>query len=176
MRLRYPLTGSPPAARDVRFVMDDPLLRFWFRFVFPNMSSLLQMGTRRCFTERIRPELAPYFGLCFEGLCREALPYLYDAEGITAGFTVGEYWDRSVQIDLVGLRDDNWTDIGECKWGAFRSQKALVKEVQSKARRYQNARNATLGSRLFIQDARRVPANKDDGVRWHSLADLYGEQ
>ena len=176
VRRRYPLTGARPAARDVRFAIDDPLLRFWFRFVFPNISSLLQMGTRRCFSQRIRAGLAPYFGQCFEELCREALPYLYDAEGLTAAFEVGQYWDRSVQIDLVGLRDDNWTDIGECKWGAFRSHKALVEEVRAKARRYQNARNATLGCRLFIRDARRVPAQEIDGVRWHSLADLYGEQ
>jgi len=176
VRRRYPLTGARPVARNVRFAMDDPLLRFWFRFVFPNMSSLLQMGTRRCFTERIRSRLTPYFGLCFEDLCREALPYLYDEDGLTAGFSVGEYWDKQVQIDVVGLRDDNWTDIGECKWGAFRSQRALVEEVRSKATRYQNPRNATLGCRLFIRDARRVPARTEQGIRWHSLADLYGER
>ncbi len=175
VRRRYPLTGNRPVARSVRFALSDPLLRFWFRFVFPNLSSLLQMGTRRCFTERIRAKLTPYFGLCFEELCREALPYLYDAEGLTAGFEVGEYWDKDVQIDLVGLRDDNWTDIGECKWVAFRSQRALVEEVRAKARRFQNARNATIGCRLFVQNGRQIPVKETEGVRWHSLEQLYGE-
>ena len=27
-------------------------------------------------------------------LCREALPFIYAAEGVTAGFEVGEYWNR----------------------------------------------------------------------------------
>ena len=175
VRRRYPLTGSPPLARNVRFAMDDPLLRFWFRFVFPNMSSLLQMGVKRCFTERIRTELAQYYGLCFEELCREALPCLYDREGLAAAFEVGEYWDKEVQIDVVGLRDDDWIDIGECKWGNFRSQKVLVDEVRARARRYDNSQNATLGCRLFIRDARRIPVKDRMGVQWHSLADLYGE-
>ena len=52
----------------------------------------------------------------------------------------------------------------------------LVEEVRSKARLFKNDRNATLGCRLFVQDARRVPARADEGIRWHSLTDLYGER
>jgi len=35
-----------------------------------------------------------------------------DRIGVTAAFEIGEYWDKHVQIDVVGLRDDHWTDIG----------------------------------------------------------------
>jgi hypothetical protein len=31
---------------------------------------------------------------------------------VNAAFEIGEYWDKHVQIDVVGLRDDHWTDIG----------------------------------------------------------------
>lgn len=175
VRRRYPLTGKQPAARQVRFTIQDPLLRFWFRFVFPFMSGLLQMGAEKTFAERIRPDLTAYYGGCFETLCREALPSLYEREGVTAAFEVGEYWSRDVQIDVVGIRDDDFTDIGECKWGTVRSHRALVDEVRGKAQRFDNPRNATLACRLFVRDARSVPKDPMPGVRWHSLQELYGD-
>ena len=170
---RYPLTGVKPVARNVHYVLEDPLLRFWFRFVFPNLSFIQQMGPRRTLREIIRPQLASFFGYCFENLCREALPRLYEREGISAAFTIGEYWDKVVQIDVVGLRDDNWTDLGECKWGAVRSQKQLIAELERKVAIYPNPSNATIGRRLFLK--KRLPERNTglSNLQYHSLEDLY---
>jgi uncharacterized protein len=168
----HPLVGKRPIGRNVRYTLDDPLLRFWFRFVFPNTSFIQQRGGRTAFRERIRPELEGYFGYCFERLCREALADLYLREGVSAPFEVGEYWDKRVQIDLVGLREDRWTDLGECKWGgpALRSDPAT--ELRHKAELYPNRRGATLGLRVFTRERPAERALPKD-VRWHSLADLY---
>ena len=108
------------------------------------------MGPRRGFRDRIRPEIDAYFGRCFERLCRKALPLIYKLEGVSAGFEVGEYWDKAVQIDVVGLRDDSWTDIGECRWGSVKSYKALLKELEIKVSAYPNTRGATIGKRCII--------------------------
>lgn len=170
---RFPLTGRPPVARHVRFVLEDPLLRFWFRFVYPNTSFVQGAGAAQAFSERVRPGLEAYFGTCFERLCREALPTLYAREGVAAGYEVGEYWDREVQIDVVGRREDGWIDLGECRWGAVRSGKALVEELEERVARYPNPRGATIGRRIFT----RAPVNVrpgTDGVRWYALEDLYG--
>jgi AAA+ ATPase superfamily predicted ATPase len=176
VKTRYPLTGGKRVARYVRYTIEDPLLRFWFRFVFPNTSYIAQMGPKRALYDRIRPELPAFYGAAFERLCREALPMLYEEEGVTAAFSVGEYWDRSMQIDVVGLRDDGWIDLGECKWGAVRSASALASELERKAASYPNPRNATLGRRFFTRDAVPGRSRRDaPGVRWHTLADLYGE-
>ena len=170
---RHPLTGRPPVARHVRYALDDALLRFWFRFVFPNLSFIRQMGPQRSFRERVRPDLPSWFGLCFERLCREALPRLYEREGVGAAFQVGEYWDKSVQIDVVGLRDDGWTDIGECKWGTVRSRPALEAELAAKVGAYPNPRGATLGRRAFLRCRPAGTPREANGVRWHDLDDLY---
>ena len=55
LRRRYPLERQRPNPRHVRFGIDDPLLRFWFRFVFPNVSVIprRRSGARLC-----RPHLA----------------------------------------------------------------------------------------------------------------------
>ena len=154
---------------DLTNVACSALLKFWFRFVFPNTSILRSAGARQAFAERIVPSLEAWFGSCFEQLCREALPLIYLDEVVHAGFEVGEFWSKETQIDIVGVRDDNWTDLGECKWGRFGSTRALVDELEGKIARYPNTRGATLGRRYFV---RRKPARASAPGRY-SLDDLY---
>ncbi|HEX4964558.1 MAG TPA: ATP-binding protein [Thermoanaerobaculia bacterium] len=168
---RYPLTGEPPSARSVHYDLADPLLRFWFRFIFPSTSYIRHMGPDRALKDLLRPHLEPYFGQCFERLCREALPWLYLKEGVTAAFEVGQYWSKATQIDLVGLRQDGWTDLGECKWGTVRSPKAVEKELEEKIRDFPNPRGATIGRRIFTRQ--KPVAGSFTGLRWHGLDDLY---
>lgn len=170
---RYPATEGQPSARQVRYALEDPLLRFWFRFVFPHQSLLRSLGPERGFAELIEPELVSYLGRCFERLCRESLPLLYAREGVRAAFMVGEYWDKQVQIDVVGVRQDNWCDLGECKWGEVTSFSGLVGELEAKVRAYPNPRNATIGRRLFIKTAKAAAKSAPANLRIHTLADLY---
>ncbi|KAF0243991.1 MAG: hypothetical protein FD180_2926 [Planctomycetota bacterium] len=169
---RFPLTGRPPVPRQVRFTLEDPLLRFWFRFVFPNTSFVQQAGATRAFAERVRPGLDAYFGACWERLCREGLPVIYERERVQAGYDVGEYWNREVQIDVVGVRRDNRIDICECRWGAVRSSRALARELKARAAGYPNPRGATIGLRVFTRAAVGGRGEAKD-IRWHTLEDLY---
>ncbi|MDM8549404.1 ATP-binding protein [Desulfobacterales bacterium HSG2] len=168
---QYPLTTSPPGSRHVRYVLDDPLLRFWFRFVYPNTSYVAHAGGEKAMQVRVSPGLDSYFGYCFERLCREALPDIYIREGVNASFRIGEYWNPKTQIDVVGIRDDNWIDLGECKWGKRPSAASLKKELASKAEHYPNPKNCTLAFRIFS----RTPFHQKHtrGIRVHSLKDLY---
>jgi uncharacterized protein len=168
---RFPLSGESPSKRSVRYALEDPLLRFWFRFVYPNQSFLSFPGPEATFAEKIRPGLDAYFGSCFERLCREALPNLYAHERVDTAFEVGEFWSRDVQIDVVGVRHDGWIDLGECKWGAAPSVKALARELEEKVAAFPNPANATIARRAFTRG--RVRASSVPGVMWHSLDDLY---
>ncbi len=170
---RYPLTGRKPMTRHVRFELDDPLLRFWFRFIYPNKSLLAQVGPQAAFQQRIAPELESYFGTCFERLCREAMPYWYEREGISTSFEVGQYWDKSTQIDLVGIRNDGWIDLGECKWGGVASKKRVQLELKQRVELFPNPTHATLARHVFLKSAGRKNETGDPSIQWHSLDDLY---
>jgi hypothetical protein len=147
----FPLTHEPPKARDVRYRLLDPFLRFWFRFIYPHTSLIAQAGAHRAATQLIQPGLEAYFGACYETLCREALSFIYEKEKVSALYEVGSYWDSQVQIDVVGLRRDGWIDLGECKWGAVKTIPAVVNELESKVERYPNHKGATIGRRLFLR-------------------------
>ena len=173
---RYPLTGAAAAARQVRYAIGDPLLRFWFRFIFPRLSQVIRLGPQAAFEQCVAPDLDSYFGLCFESLSREALAVLYKREGVTAAFEIGEYWDRTTQIDVVGLRQDGWTDLGECKWGETATPGQIVEELSQRVPRYPNPRNSTIAPRVFTRrPVTETQRTKHPGVRFHSLEELYGD-
>jgi AAA+ ATPase superfamily predicted ATPase len=169
---RYPLTGQKPTVRSVRYVLRDPLLRFWFRFVFPNLTFVQRNGPSRTYRELVAPEIESYFGSCYEALCREALPNLYRLERMSARFEVGQYWAKSAQIDVVGLREDGVTDLGECKWGAYGGAASLAAELEAKVSAFPNPRGATIVRRAFVRKKPRL-SGKASRLRFHDLDDLY---
>jgi len=168
----YPVTGRRPAARTVRYHLDDPVLRFWFRFVFPHQSLIRALGPDGAFRELVKPHLDAWFGDCFERLCRECLPLLYAKEGVAASFEVGQYWDAHVQLDVVGVRKDGWIDLGECKWGRVSPVRAAA-ELDSRVKLFPNPSNATIGRRLFLRQMQ-GRQRRPDHARVHTLKDLYG--
>ena len=85
--------------KQVHYKLQDPLPRFWFRFVYPNGSAIYQMDEKNAFMNLIEPYLESYFGYCYEILCRDTLGLLYRKEGLTCSYEIGEYWDKDVQID-----------------------------------------------------------------------------
>ena len=169
---RFPLSAARPSKRSVRYVLEDPLLRFWFRFVGPNQSRLRVPGPKATFAQVVRPSLDAYFGSCFERLCREALPWLYEREGVQAAFEVGEFWDREAQIDVVGMREDGVVDLGECKWGAVKSPRSVARELEERVERFPNPKGASLVRRVFLRAPVKAPP-AGPAVKWHSLPELY---
>jgi AAA+ ATPase superfamily predicted ATPase len=166
---RYPLWEGPRSDRQGRYKLHDPLLKFWFRFIFPNVSLITQWEAGRSLRELVKPGLDAFFGGCFEDLCREALPSIYAREGLASRFEVGDYWDKKVQVDVVGLRADGAIDLGECKWGAVRSPAALSAELEAKKALYPNPQDRTIFLRAFTRERSARVA----GIRWHDLQDLY---
>ncbi len=171
---RYPLVHGRPTRTQLRFAIDDPLLRFWFRFVFPHVSYIQHMGPARSFRDLVRPELDAYFGGCFERMCREAMPRLYERAGVQSTFRVGEYWNRDLQIDVVSVRSDGWVDLGECKWGPIQSRPGVERALDAAARAWPNTEGATIARHGFVRELPpKFQRNRSDRVQWHDLRDLY---
>ena len=166
----FPLIPGRPPRTSVLYRVADPLLRFWFRFVEPHWSTLRRFTPERAFEQIVAPRWDAYCGESFERLCREALPALYEAEGVSGKYEVGEFWDRETQVDVVGLRSDGWVDLGECKWQGRPAPAAVADELESRSRRYPHQRR-TVQLRAFLRArTRAAPA----GLRVHGLPDLYG--
>ena len=104
IKKRYPLFTQKPSAMDVLYDLEDPFLRFWFRYIYPNTSYLAHVGGEKVFRDRVKPKLQAYFGSCFERLCRDAMPKIYEKMGVHTNYEIGEFWNKDLQIDVVGIR------------------------------------------------------------------------
>jgi len=143
---RIPATVPPKQRRATtrsRYYLRDPYLRFYFRFIEPNVE-LLELGLADPLWERIREQFRAFVGMtAFEELCREwtlakarvgQLPFPPEI--------VGSHWARGrsgrqgTQVDVVAL---NWQDkailLGECKWGVEAVDRSVVRTLVDKALR-----------------------------------------
>lgn len=89
--------------------MADQMFRFWYRFVFPNLNTIMMGKGEDIFREVIEPELSSYMGPVFEEMAAQYLWHLEDAP-----FTfqkVGRWWGsnplkkRQEEIELLAFRD-----------------------------------------------------------------------
>lgn len=165
----FPLVPGRPPRTSVLYRVADPLLRFWFRFLEPHWSMLRRFTPARAFEQIVLPQWDAYCGEGFERLCREALPLLYEAERVTGKYEVGEFWNRDVQIDVVGLRGDGCVDLGECKWHDRPAVAEIARELASRAAHYPEQRR-TVRSHVFLR-ARTKSA--PEGIVVHDLRSLY---
>ena len=116
---QIPATVRRPAqSRQGRYVIIDPYLRFYFRFLAPNLSSI-ERGRSRQMISLLSDHLPDFIGThTFEELCREwinvraemdELPFLPER--------VGSFWSKQAQVDALAI---NWRTkdilLGECKW------------------------------------------------------------
>jgi len=121
-------------SRKTRYYLRDPFLRFYYRFLDPNLH-LLDGGLSHRLWQMIEDNFRAFVALTFEEICLEwtvrqaqrgKLPFAAD--------NVGAHWSKMVQVDVVAI---NWRErqllLGECKWGdAPVSRRVLTELIEGK--------------------------------------------
>lgn len=119
LRREVPATERrPERSRKSRYVVADPYLRFYHRFLAPQLHFIAR-GAYTSVWRTVERHWRAFVGAyTFEELCREwvyaaaesgALPFLPK--------TVGAHWSASEQIDVVAVNWDQAVVLyGECKW------------------------------------------------------------
>ena len=116
-----PVSAKP--SRETRYRVDDPFLRFWLRFVEPNLPDI-ERGRPDLAVTRVRASWPDYRGQAVEPVVRDALTRLAAADERLGGAAyVGGWWPRSnnPQVDLVGVdrgpgRENTVRFVGSIKW------------------------------------------------------------
>lgn len=114
-----PLSAQP--SKDTRYYIRDPYLRFYLRFVDPNLVDL-QRGRHRLVANRILRDWQTYIGTAVEPFVRASIEHLLPDAALRNAEKVGGYWTRTndPQIDLVGMddRERAVAFVGSIKWRA----------------------------------------------------------
>jgi uncharacterized protein len=110
-------------SRDNRYYVSDPLFRFYYRFILPNVSPISLGFGGQVFERQIQPYLAEYMGWAFEQVCREHIRMHAQERFGAPASEIGKIWGPDFDIDIAGSLLDQSRLFGECKW-----ENALVGE------------------------------------------------
>ena len=95
----------------------DPLVDFYFRFVYPNFSNLIQMPADKFYDIFISAGMQSYTNEYFKKVCREYL-FRLEERGLFP-FEVGDegqWLGKEGDIDIIMQSDTGDTALGVCKW------------------------------------------------------------
>jgi len=130
-----PVTASPKQSKRSRYLVADEFLRFWFRFVEPNRSSI-EEAPQIVLDGTIEPGLPDHVATTFEDVCVEATWEAIRCGDLGPYADVGRWWYGEDEVDIVGLApNDDRMLLAECKWTSEPVGYGLVESLREKADR-----------------------------------------
>jgi hypothetical protein len=116
---RFPY-AAPPGRKNRRYLVADPYLRFWLRFVGPAIEEI-DRGRSDLLLGRIERDWATFRGSAIEPIVRASLERLLPDRRFGDARYVGGYWTRTnvPEVDLVGAPDPEpraVSFVGSIKW------------------------------------------------------------
>ncbi len=115
-------------SRKGRYFISDNFLKFWFKYIYPNLSSI-EEGIFN--TNIIKNNYRSYLGFVFEEISRQ-----YMIKTKMFKFTkIGKWWHRDKEIDLVALNEEKEHILFvECKWKKNVDPIKILKNLKEKAK------------------------------------------
>ena len=143
----------------------DPLLDFYFRFIFPNESSLMRMPAERFYDIFISAGMQNYATEHFKSVCREYIlrceerglfPFEIEEEG--------EWLGKDGSLDIIVQSDTGDTALGICCWQKQATHEDLM-SIESCAKKARLEGDyyylfSTVGFDAWLQDAAMRPESK----------------
>jgi AAA+ ATPase superfamily predicted ATPase len=144
----------------------DNYFRFWYAFVFPNLSELEGGDIEGVFEDWVEPGLNEYASKVFEEICIEYLRDRNRRKSLPFRFTrIGRWWDKKDELDILAVdKERKKFLVGECK---FRKQPFDASELD---KLLQKAPSVLAGSEVsyflfsksgFTNEVKRRAAEKD---------------
>ena len=108
----------------------DNFFRFWYAFVFPNISELESGDAGGIFRHIVRPELDNYTSYIFEDVCKAFLRRKNRKEELPFYFSkIGRWWNKSDEMDIMAVdRLKKNYILGECK---YRNQAFAMSDLRN---------------------------------------------
>ena len=131
---RVPVTETHKSRKGL-YILSDNLFDFWFRFVHPNMERIERGEGDMVLESSVRPQFSSYAGKHFEAIVEDLflefnphglLPFRFE--------TIGSWWDKGVEIDLVALSETERACLFcECKWQDAVNAEQILSLLKEKA-------------------------------------------
>ena len=126
---------NPEKSKKGLYKIKDNYLRFWFAFVYPNMS-FIESGHSRIVMSKIKKSLVKnHIAFVYEDVCKERMWELNAEDAWPFHFAkLGRYWDAKEEIDIVALDPEGKNLIlGECKYWTEPVGVNILRTLEAKA-------------------------------------------
>ena len=126
---------NPEKSKRGLYKIRDNYIRFWFAFVYPNMS-FLESGNEEIVMNKIRKSLASgHTAFVYEDICRERMWDLNANDAWPFHFVkIGRWWDKENEIDIAAIDPDGKNIIlGECKYCQDPVGIPVLRELEQKS-------------------------------------------
>jgi len=126
IKREVPITENQKS-RFGRYYLKDNFLKFWFKYIYPNLSSIEQ-GIFK--VEGIKRDYPSYLGPIFEEVVKQSLTSFK-----FFNFSkMGRWWHKDKEIDVVALNEESKEVLfGECKFRDKINAEKIVSELKDKA-------------------------------------------
>lgn len=128
--------GNPEKSKKGLYKIKDNYLRFWFAFVYPNMS-FIESGHSRIVMDKIRKSLVRnHIAFVYEDVCKERMWEMNAASVWPFYFSkLGRYWDAKEEIDIAAIDPEGKNLIlGECKYWQEPVGISVLRDLEAKAK------------------------------------------
>ncbi len=103
--------------------VEDSMVRFWFRFVFPSRH-LIEIDAGKGAMNRLKREWDNYMGGVYEDISIQIVYDLIRKGELGEIEKIGRWWGKTrngenIEIDILGLNEREVVLAGEVKWGYF---------------------------------------------------------
>jgi len=120
--------------RSGLYKIDNGFFRFYYAYVYPYMSELLDGGADIILEDVIMERLPGFVASTFEKIAIDKVRELA-REGVLPirPIRTGRWWDKDTEIDIVAYdHQDNYL-FGECKWRNEKTGGKILEQLRGKA-------------------------------------------
>lgn len=125
----YPVTLSKKEKEKSKigqYKMINSYFRFYYSFIFPNISELIVSDEEKFYDEIIEPKLESFIALEFKNICMQRMQKLNASK-------IGRWWDKDNAIDIISIDDNNNYIFADCTWSNEKINIDKVKELKRKS-------------------------------------------
>jgi AAA+ ATPase superfamily predicted ATPase len=117
-------------SRNGRYYLKDNFLKFWFRYIYPNLSWIVS-GIFDI--SSIKKDYSEYLGKIFEDVVKQ---YLIKSSPFKLT-KIGRWWHKDKEIDLIGINESTEEILfSECKWSENVDCERILKDLSDKTKSF----------------------------------------
>lgn len=176
IKKEYPITEKIKAKVNLHtgiYSLSNNYFKFFFRFVFPNISELEEGLIDDIYLNEIKPKMNEYISGTYEQLCISFLKkQIFNNKKPYRIKNIGRWWNKQEEIDIVGFNNMDEYIFGECKWRNQKCDLNVLLKLKEKALnnfKYKDAHYYIFSKSGFTKQIINL-ANQDNKV--HLIEDI----